>query len=154
LPPWWNQSSSQRDDDSKTASDTPATADDNERPRAHAQPDPSVGPILEQYSIQPRKVETVDDRARALSHDASPSAAVALPPVGPSDSVDDDRYGIQPGDLLAISVWREPELTREVRVSPDGRITYPLVGELNVDGTTVGTLRTQLETALKRFVTA
>jgi polysaccharide biosynthesis/export protein len=43
------------------------------------------------------------------------------------------QYTIGPGDNLAISIWKEEELSREtVVVSPDGTITYPLVGQLRV----------------------
>ncbi|HET6473044.1 MAG TPA: polysaccharide biosynthesis/export family protein [Pseudomonadales bacterium] len=179
LPPWWNQSSngasaSSSSDDSKSQAPAAAPAQPNDTPndssQARPQPSPSVGPLLEQYSIKPHPVETMDDRARASaagssassyatssSSPATNSGTVALP--APSvaianDGVAGDRYGIQPGDLLSISVWREPDLTREVRVSPDGRITYPLVGELDVEGITTDALREQLEKALTRFVTA
>ena len=180
LPPWWNQNSngasaSSDSDDSKSQSPATAPAKSNDAsseipnnsPQARPQPSPSVGPLLEQYSIKPHSVETMDDRARAnaagnssgnsASSNSPPTSAIAVPAPSTAianDGVAGDRYGIQPGDLLAISVWREPDLTREVRVSPDGRITYPLVGELDVEGITTDALREQLEKALTRFVTA
>ena len=64
----------------------------------------------------------------------------------------DARYSVQPGDVLLVSVWREPDLTREVRVSPDGWIAYPLVGEVQAEGTTVEALRATLETKLHRYI--
>lgn len=48
-----------------------------------------------------------------------------VPPVEPSDS----QHIIGKEDLLAVQVWREPELTRMVSVCPDGKISLPLVGE-------------------------
>ncbi len=39
-----------------------------------------------------------------------------------------DEYIIGPEDILEVSVWRTPELSREVVVRPDGRISLPLIG--------------------------
>lgn len=50
-------------------------------------------------------------------------------------------YLLNPGDVLLISVWREENLQQEVRVLPDGSITFPLVGRVEVaglDSTAVG----------------
>ena len=47
-----------------------------------------------------------------------------------------DDYIIGPSDVLAINVWKDTELTRTVTVRPDGKISLPLVGELEVSGLT------------------
>ena len=47
-----------------------------------------------------------------------------------------DDYIIGPSDVLAINVWKDTELTRTVTVRPDGKISLPLVGELEVGGLT------------------
>jgi len=47
-----------------------------------------------------------------------------------------DDYIIGPSDVLAISVWKDTELTRTVLVRPDGKISLPLIGELEVSGLT------------------
>jgi polysaccharide export outer membrane protein len=50
-------------------------------------------------------------------------------------------YLLNPGDVLLVSVWREESLQQEVRVLPDGSITFPLVGRVEVaglDSTAVG----------------
>jgi len=47
-----------------------------------------------------------------------------------------DEYIIGPSDILAVSVWKDTELTRTVTVRPDGKISLPLVGELEVSGLT------------------
>jgi polysaccharide export outer membrane protein len=61
-------------------------------------------------------------------------------------------YGIQPGDVLGISVWREPDLEREVLVRPDGGISFPLVGNLEARGKTVSALTAELTKRLGRFI--
>ena len=46
-------------------------------------------------------------------------------------------YTIGPGDILDISVWKNPDLTRQMVVLPDGKIVFPLIGELQAAGKTV-----------------
>ena len=63
-------------------------------------------------------------------------------------------YLIGPNDILNIHVWREPELTRDVTVTPDGRITFPLIGNIMAQGKTVTELKEIITGKLKNFVTA
>ena len=63
------------------------------------------------------------------------------------------RYEVQPSDVLAVSVWREPELTQPaVVVRPDGAFSFPLVGEVNAVGRTVEELRRELVQQLSRVI--
>ena len=50
----------------------------------------------------------------------------------------DSSYRIGPNDILNIFVWKEAELTRDVIVMPDGKITYPLIGEIGPGPDRVG----------------
>jgi polysaccharide biosynthesis/export protein len=61
-------------------------------------------------------------------------------------------YRLQPGDLVTVSVWKEDDLQREVLVRPDGALTFPLAGEIDVDGRTIEDLRQQLVDRLKKYV--
>src|SRR5262245_51109769 len=45
-------------------------------------------------------------------------------------------YALNPGDVLQVAVWKDTELTREILVRPDGRITFPLVGDIQAAGQT------------------
>ena len=63
-----------------------------------------------------------------------------------------DAYVIGESDLLAINVWHEPELTRVIPVRTDGKITLPLIGELQASGQTVEQLRATIAAQLKRFL--
>jgi polysaccharide export outer membrane protein len=65
-----------------------------------------------------------------------------------------EAYIIGESDILAINVWHEPELTRTVPVRTDGKITLPLIGELQAAGQTVDQLRTTIATQLKHFLEA
>jgi len=61
-------------------------------------------------------------------------------------------YLLGAGDILEISVWKEEGLQKEVLVRPDGRITYPLVGELMAGGKTVAQLEETIVKSIKRFI--
>lgn len=61
-------------------------------------------------------------------------------------------YRIGPGDSLRIFVWRNADLTTSVSVRPDGRITVPLVEDLEAAGKTPATLAKDIETALAAYV--
>lgn len=45
-----------------------------------------------------------------------------------------EAYLLSPGDVILVSVWREESLQQEVRVLPDGSITFPLAGRVEVAG--------------------
>jgi polysaccharide export outer membrane protein len=55
-------------------------------------------------------------------------------------------------DVLAISVWKEPELSKSVPVRSDGKISLPLVGEIQATGRTPLQLEQELSTKLQSFV--
>lgn len=61
-------------------------------------------------------------------------------------------YTIGAGDILSISVWKNADLTRVMQVLPDGMISFPLVGEIKVAGTTVAQLKKSLQEKLSPFV--
>jgi polysaccharide export outer membrane protein len=61
-------------------------------------------------------------------------------------------YIIGPGDVLDISVWKVEELSKMVTVLPDGRIAFPLVGQITAGGKTVNELSQELENKLQKFV--
>lgn len=64
----------------------------------------------------------------------------------------DEAYRIQPGDMLEISVWSEPELQREVLVAPDGAISFPLAGEIIARDKSVADLRVEIRQRLSQFL--
>ena len=61
-------------------------------------------------------------------------------------------YIIGPGDQLAIEVWKDAALTRVVTVLPDGKISFPLIGELEAGGMTVAELKKEIEQKIARYV--
>ncbi len=79
---------------------------------------------------------------------ASTLSAQSLQPPKSSPAV----YTIQPNDILEIFVWKEPNLSRRVLVRPDGRISLPLVQDLQAAGMNPGELKVKIEEGLKGFV--
>jgi polysaccharide export outer membrane protein len=84
----------------------------------------------------------------AESGKADPAAAVAAAQPGAFGP----EYRIGPGDQLGIEVWKDPALTRAVVVLPDGKISFPLIGEILAGGKTVGELKKEIEEKLSRYV--
>jgi polysaccharide export outer membrane protein len=64
----------------------------------------------------------------------------------PAPLVDDYVIGVE--DRLQISVWREPELSLDVVVRPDGKITVPLVGDVQAAGRTATQVADELKSKL------
>jgi len=73
--------------------------------------------------------------------------------VGIQAAVADPNYVIGPQDVIDISVWKEPELSRSVPVRPDGKISLPLVNDVQAAGLTPAQLGAQITTSLTKYVT-
>lgn len=61
-------------------------------------------------------------------------------------------YQLRHGDLLTVSVWREEALRMEVRVLPDGSITFPLAGRVEVAGLTTPQAEERIAARMKKFI--
>jgi polysaccharide export outer membrane protein len=62
------------------------------------------------------------------------------------------EYLIGPGDTINITVWRNPEVSLTVPVRPDGKITTPLVQDMNASGKTATQLARDLEKSLEKYI--
>lgn len=62
------------------------------------------------------------------------------------------QYTIHAGDVLEISVWEEETLTREVRVLPDGSISFPLSGIIIVEGKSLNEVQIELTEKLSTMI--
>ena len=68
-------------------------------------------------------------------------------------AVNDPAYVIGPDDIINISVWREAELSRTIPVRPDGKISLPLLNDIQAAGLTPTELSTAITEKLKKYVT-
>jgi len=73
--------------------------------------------------------------------------------VNPAAKVGKD-YIIGADDVLDVNVWKEQELTRTLQVRPDGKISMPLLGDVQAAGMTPGQLAQNVSERLKKFLTA
>lgn len=60
-------------------------------------------------------------------------------------------YLIGPGDLLEISVWKEEALTKAVVVLPDGKVSFPLIGQVQAAGRTVEDLKKEITKRIVKY---
>jgi polysaccharide export outer membrane protein len=67
-------------------------------------------------------------------------------------TAEERSYTIGPDDLLQIVVWKNESLSREVRVRPDGKITLPLINDVQAGGMTPSLLRDVISKRLEKFV--
>jgi polysaccharide export outer membrane protein len=65
----------------------------------------------------------------------------------------DPNYVIGAQDVLDISVWKEPDVSRVVPVRPDGKISLPLLNDVQAAGLTPSQLAAQITDSLKKYVT-
>lgn len=63
-----------------------------------------------------------------------------------------DGYLLQPGDVLAVSVWKEADLSSDLLVRPDGGISMPLAGEIPAAGHTVEEVRSTIDQRLRKYI--
>lgn len=84
----------------------------------------------------------------APGNGSAPPAGVNIPAgiVPPAD------YVIGPDDVLAVVFWREKDMSADVTVRPDGKITLPLVNDLQASGLTPEQLRDELSKAAAKYI--
>jgi len=89
----------------------------------------------------------------AATKEASAQKAATPPaPAPPKAATEDPGYIIGVEDVLNISVWKEPELSRSVPVRPDGKISLPLLNDVQAAGLTPQQLGASIRDGLKKFI--
>jgi polysaccharide export outer membrane protein len=79
--------------------------------------------------------------------------AVAAEDLKPSQTASERDYIIGAGDKLRIEVYKDPQLSQSLQVRPDGKITLPLVGDLEATGLAPIALRDEIAKRLKEYIT-
>jgi len=85
---------------------------------------------------------------------AAETEVAAPPPVAEAalQAAAEPNYQIGPGDQLNIEVWKDRGLARLVTVLPDGKVAYPMVGEVLAAGKTVAQFQKEIEGKLSLYV--
>jgi polysaccharide biosynthesis/export protein len=84
---------------------------------------------------------------------ATVAATPAPPPAESGNKSGDDSFVIGNDDVLAINVWKEPDFSRSIQVRSDGKISLPLLGEVQAAGLTPLQLEHNLTTKLRDYIT-
>ena len=94
--------------------------------------------------------------AGARAQDSASQAADASKPTQASSAAleTDPAYKIGPQDMLRIDVWKEPDVSRVVPVRPDGKITLPLLNDVQAAGLTPVQLAAKIADGLKKYITS
>ncbi|HXR78797.1 MAG TPA: polysaccharide biosynthesis/export family protein [Bryobacteraceae bacterium] len=90
--------------------------------------------------------QTPSDRSKEGKNANPPAPSTAGAPV------DSNAYKIGPADVLNIRVWNEPEFSGPVAVHQDGKITLPLVGDLQAGDQTPVQVEHTITTALSKYI--
>jgi polysaccharide export outer membrane protein len=82
--------------------------------------------------------------------EAKPKAGTSAPQLSPAQ---DAEYKIGAQDVLRIDVWKEPEISRTAPVRPDGRISLPLINDVQAAGLTAAQLAAVIADGLRKYIT-
>jgi polysaccharide export outer membrane protein len=96
-------------------------------------------------AVSGAQAQEKSDKSAPAAADASSTAQKA--------ATADPNYLIGSQDVLNVSVWKEAELTQTVPVRPDGKISLPLLNDVQAAGLTPTQLAENLTESLKKFVT-
>lgn len=116
-----------------------------------AQNNPAVAPA-QQPAPSPASAASAAPKLDAPKPDA-PSATASNPEgTKPAAKVSSQEYVLGAEDIIFVRVWREPDLSGQVSIRPDGKITMPLVNEVQAAGLTPDALAVRLKDQLSKFV--
>jgi polysaccharide export outer membrane protein len=92
-----------------------------------------------------------DSSATKTDASAKPAAASQSAATTPASAADAD-YKIGPQDVVRIDVWKEPDISRTIPVRPDGKISLPLLNDVQAAGMTAMQLANSLKESLSKYV--
>jgi polysaccharide biosynthesis/export protein len=98
----------------------------------------AIGTLLATSGMQ------AQEAAKSAPADARPAAQAA--------ATTDASYKIGPQDVLRVDVWKETEISRSVPVRPDGKISLPLLNDVQAAGLTAMELANTITEGLKKFI--
>ncbi len=109
-------------------------------------------PVLTPGAAAPGTAAPVGPALAPSSGASSPSASTPTAVMHGAAMPLPSEYVIGPGDILQVSVWKNDTLSRIVPVRPDGKISMPLLHDINASGLTAMQLRDKIARALAEFL--
>jgi polysaccharide biosynthesis/export protein len=103
-----------------------------------------------QAAPQDKKSDKQQGTSVASARNDSSASDPAKPSTAPATT--DPAYVIGPEDILDINVWKEPDMTRTVPVRPDGKISLPLINDVQAAGSTPQQLAANVTEKLRKYV--
>ncbi len=116
--------------------------------RRHRVPIGAVASIAVAASFVPGVNAAVAQAGTAVPAAGAPASPMEVAAV----SSDSPLYQVGPGDELRITVYREPDLSVTVPVRPDGRLSMPLIDDIDASGRTPSELARLIEAELNRYL--
>lgn len=111
-----------------------------------------LGGVAPAYSQDPPAQDKQDKQEAQDKKEDAKDAKAPSPSTAPAGA-EDPAYKIGAQDVIRIDVWREDQLTRTVPVRPDGKITLPLLNDVQAAGLTPMELAGNIREELKKFIT-
>lgn len=106
---------------------------------------PATVTFAQDGSSKPKKeTKLLSDKSNS---DSNPSSDQT-----PKSATDDPNYSIGPDDEVSVNVWKEPDISRTVSVRPDGKISLPLLNDIQAAGLTPMQLSSEISERLKKFI--
>ena len=99
---------------------------------------------------QDKKSDKEQGTAVAAVRNEATAGSEAKPSATPATT--DPAYVIGPEDVLNINVWKEPDMTRTVPVRPDGKVSLPLINDVQAAGSTPQQLASTVTDKLRKYV--
>jgi polysaccharide export outer membrane protein len=81
-----------------------------------------------------------------------PAPTAAAGTAAQSTTFGDAEYRLGPEDVISVFVWKQPELSATVVLRPDGKVSLPLLGELDANGKTAVQLQTEITKQMAQYV--
>jgi polysaccharide export outer membrane protein len=100
--------------------------------------------LAQQSSAQIHQIQTTGQTLLARNANGDKEVRNSL--------TNEPSYEIGPGDVLDIRVWKEPEVSHIVPVRPDGKISLPLLNDVQAAGVTPALLAEKIEDSLKKYL--
>ena len=111
-----------------------------------------VGVLVLISSLALAQTSRTNGNEVATASSSAPAPSPASLPASAAPAVAAAGYVIGPDDVLVVNVWKEPDLSRSVVVRPDGKITLPLLKDMDASGSTPEQLQSRIEKGLADYV--